>query len=96
MGACATGKTAGSSPQLPRNGHDSPDHEMAGHDMGGHAKAETAFLFPDGDDKGWSVENGVQHVMAPDVPLVKIPAATRPDAAPARALTMDVVKSIRR
>lgn len=93
-GACATGKTANPTPATAvQAGHDMSDHDMAGHDMGGHAKAETAFLFPDGDDKGWSkVENGVQHVMAPDVPLVKIPAATRTEMFRQLALTMDVVK----
>lgn len=47
-------------------------HDMAGmseHDMaamGSHSSTELAFLFPDGDDKGWSkIENGSQHNMAP-------------------------------
>ncbi len=68
----------------------------AGHDMrnpDAHKRAEVAFLFPDGDDKGWSrIENGMQHNMTPDVPLAKIPLATRTDLLRQLALTMDVIK----
>jgi hypothetical protein len=79
------------------------EHEHAGHDMTTHAKetgamdarkrAELAFLFPDGNDKGWAkVENGSGHHMAPDVPLALIPAATRVEMLRQLALTLDVVK----
>src|SRR5439155_9705170 len=65
------------------------------HDMSAmsHRDAEIAFLFPDGDDKGWSkIENGMQHNMAPDVPLAKLPPATRVELLRQLALTLDVVK----
>jgi hypothetical protein len=91
--SCATG--ARKAATVTQAGHDMAAHDMAGHDMGDmtHAKAEAAFLFPDGDDRGWSkVENGVQHVMAPDVPLTKLPEATRTELLRQLALTMDVVK----
>jgi hypothetical protein len=71
---------------------------MAGHDMsamgtGSHSAAEEAFLFPDGDDKGWSkIENGMQHNMAPEIPLAKLPPATRAELLRQLALTMDVIK----
>jgi hypothetical protein len=71
-------------------------NEHAGHEMGGmdaRKRAEIAFLFPDGNDKGWSkVENGTGHHMAPDVPLALIPAATRAEMLRQLALTLDVVK----
>src|ERR1051325_3949846 len=71
-------------------------NEHAGHDMaamGSHAKAETAFLFPNGDDKGWSkVENGSQHNMAPEVPLVSLTPETRTQLLRQLGLTMDVIK----
>ena len=77
--------------------------EHAGHDMTTHAqetgamdarkRAEIAFLFPDGDDKGWSkVENGSGHHAAPDVPLALIPAATRVEMLRQLALSLEVVK----
>jgi uncharacterized membrane protein len=104
LAACAT-TTASSHPaSVAQSGAtaSAAAHDMAGmpsmsHDdmaMGGNSKAaEKAFLFPDGDDKGWSmVENGMQHNMAPDVPLVKLPAATRTELLRQLALTMDVVK----
>ena len=38
-------------------------HDMSGHDMSAmssHSTTEMAFLFPDGDDRGWSkIENGI-------------------------------------
>ena len=70
------------------------DHSMAGMPgMTSHDGAELAFLFPDGDDKGWSkVENGMQHTMAPDVPLVKIAPAVRTEMLRQLSLTLDVVK----
>jgi hypothetical protein len=74
-------------------------HDMAsmpGHDMSAmssHSSAEKAFLFPDGDDKGWSkVENGSQHSMAPEVRLANLPPATRVELLRQLALTMDVIK----
>lgn len=77
----------------------SPAHDMAsmpGHDMaamGSHSAAEEAFLFPDGNDRGWSkIENGMQHNMAPEIPLARLPAATRAELLRQLALTMDVVK----
>lgn len=74
-------------------------HDMAGmseHDMaamGSHSSTELAFLFPDGDDKGWSkIENGSQHNMAPEIPLAKLPTATRTLLLHQLALTLDVIK----
>jgi hypothetical protein len=73
-------------------------HDVAGHAhdmaaMGSHSGAETAFLFPDGDDKGWSkVENGTQHDMAPEVRLANLPATTRAELVRQLGLTMDVIK----
>jgi hypothetical protein len=56
--------------------HSATGGAHADHDA--HKQAEIAFLFPDGDSKGWEdVENGVQHNHAPDVPEHEIPAATR-------------------
>jgi hypothetical protein len=73
-----------------------PAHDMAGHDMGAmssHAKAEAAFLFPDGNDRGWStVQNGEQHNMAPEVPLAKLEPATRAQLLRQLMLTLDVTK----
>ena len=85
-GACAT--TKGSSPSSATASHDMaamPGHDMSA--MGSHSSAEKAFLFPDGDDKGWSkIENGTQHNMAPEVPLAKLAAGdARATAPPARA-----------
>jgi hypothetical protein len=69
---------------------------MAGHDMasmGSHSAAEMAFLFPSGDDKGWSkIENGTQHNMAAEVPLANLPAETREQLLRQLALTLDVIK----
>ena len=82
-------------------GHDmaTMSHEANGHDMnamgaaGSHSGAELAFLFPDGNDRGWSkLENGMQHNMGPDIPLAKLPAATRVELQRQLALTMDVTK----
>ena len=54
--------------------------------------AELAFLFPDGDSKGWeNVENGVEHAHAPDVPENEIPAATRAELRRQLALTMQPI-----
>src|SRR5262245_50836609 len=76
--ACATHKPSASSP-VQAGSHDMasmPGHDMAA--MGSHSATETAFLFPDGNDRGWSkIENGSQHNMAPEVPLAKLPAETR-------------------
>jgi hypothetical protein len=73
------------------SGHDMSGHDMAS--MGSHSAAEAAFLFPDGDDKGWSkVENGNQHNMAPELPLAKLAPATRAELLRQLALTLDVVK----
>jgi hypothetical protein len=78
----------------PAVGHDMAG--MSGHDMsamGSHSSAETAFLFPDGDDKGWAkVQNGNQHTMAPEVPLAKLDAATRVQLLHQLSLTIDVIK----
>jgi len=73
-------------------------HDMSamGHDMsamGSHNGAELAFLFPDGNTKGWtSLENGMQHNTAPEVPLAKLPAETRVQLLRQLALTMEVTK----
>lgn len=85
LGGCASGKRPASvrgSDTNPATPHDMAT--MAGHDAamahatGSHSKAELDFLFPDGDDKGWSkLENGMQHAAAPDVPLVKLAPEVR-------------------
>jgi hypothetical protein len=67
----------------------------AGHigTMHSHREIELAFLFPDGDDKGWSqVENGLQHNMTPEVPLVLLPPDTRRELLRQLSLTLDVTK----
>jgi hypothetical protein len=76
-----------------------PDHDMAAMDHStnamsrSHSLAEIAFLFPDGNDKGWSkLENGVQHNMAPEIPPALLPRATRAELQRQLALTMDVIK----
>jgi hypothetical protein len=67
-----------------------------GHDMTGMASrkaAELAFLFPDGDDRGWSkIENGAEHATPPDVPLAQLPAPVRAEVVRQLGLTLDVVK----
>ncbi len=82
-------------------GHDmaAMSHESDAHDMhamgaaGSHSATELAFLFPDGNDRGWSkLENGMQHSAGPDVPLAKLPPATRIELQRQLALTMDVTK----
>lgn len=49
------------------------------HSAGGADPAQVAFLFPDGDDKGWSkLSNGEDHGhYAPDVPIATLRAAER-------------------
>ncbi|MGH7617894.1 MAG: hypothetical protein ACREPM_11745 [Gemmatimonadaceae bacterium] len=90
--ACAATKTSSSA--APSAVHDMasmPGHDMAS--MGSHSAAETAFLFPDGDDKGWSkIENGTQHNMAAEVPLANLPVETRVKLLHQLSLTMDVIK----
>jgi hypothetical protein len=72
--------------------HSATGGEHAGHDA--HKQAEIAFLFPDGDSKGWEdVENGVQHNHAPDVPENKIPAATRAELRRQLQLTEKAVEA---
>src|SRR6478736_3129057 len=92
LAACAANKA--SSPGAMAASHDMasmPGHDMSA--MGSHSSAEKAFLFPDGDDKGWSkIENGTQHNMAPEIPLAKLPAAMRVELLRQLALTMDVIK----
>jgi hypothetical protein len=69
------------------------DHDMASMSAGSHSKTELAFLFPDGNDKGWSqLENGMQHTMAPDVPLAKLAPDVRAQLDHQLTLTLDVVK----
>jgi hypothetical protein len=73
----------------------SPDMTShAGHDMrssGDQKNAELSFLFPDGNDKGWSkVENGTQHHVPAAVPIALLPAATRAELLRQLALTMEV------
>ncbi|HEX2091350.1 MAG TPA: hypothetical protein VHG28_03070, partial [Longimicrobiaceae bacterium] len=58
-----------------------------------YTNAELAFLFPDGDDRGWSkLKNGFQHSAAPAVPLASLPAPTRARLIHQLALTVNVVK----
>jgi len=96
--ACATspnGTGAGANGGATALAHDVSSH--AGHDAdASHRAAELAFLFPDGDDKGWSkIENGMgQHDAPPDVPLVLLPAATRTELLRQLALTLEVVKRL--
>jgi hypothetical protein len=72
------------------------DMSVMGHDMsamGSHNSAELAFLFPDGNTKGWtSLENGMQHNTAAEVPLAKLPAETRVQLLRQLGLTMEVTK----
>jgi hypothetical protein len=57
-------------------------------------QAEIAFLFPDGDSKGWEdVENGVVHAHEPDVPEHEIPAATRAELRRQLALTLKAAEA---
>jgi hypothetical protein len=61
--------------------------------MDSYKAKEIAFLFPDGDDKGWSrVENGMQHSMKPEVPLALLPADTRRQLLQQLSLTLDVIR----
>lgn len=83
-------------------GHDAG--QQAAHDMNSkgagdsaaassHSSAEVTFLFPDGDDKGWSkLTNGFQHTMAPVVPLASIPAPIRTQLIRQLALTAELVR----
>jgi hypothetical protein len=65
----------------------------AAHQASSHRAAEIAFLFPDGDDKGWSrIENGMKHNTTPDVPLALIPAETRALLLRQLALTSEVTR----
>jgi len=78
----------------PMPGHDmtAMDHDASAMSRS-HSLAEIAFLFPDGNDKGWSkLENGVQHNMAPELPPALLPPATRAELQRQLALTMDVIK----
>jgi hypothetical protein len=63
--SCATNKPATPSP-MQAGSHDMasmPDHDMSA--MGPHSSSEMAFLFPDGDDRGWSkIENGTRSCFA--------------------------------
>jgi hypothetical protein len=62
-------------------------------DGAAYRAAEIAFLFPDGDDRGWSkVENGTQHAVPPEVPMALLPTDTRAELLRQLALTMEVVK----
>jgi hypothetical protein len=87
-------------------GHDATGHDATGHDATGHhasgqghdhdaqKQAEIAFLFPDGDSKGWEdVENGVVHAHAPDVPEHLIPAAQRTELQRQLRLTEKAVEA---
>jgi hypothetical protein len=89
--ACSTGLRGGA-----HETHDMSsmsDHDMGSITMGSHSKAELAFLFPDGDDKGWSkLENGMQHNMTPDVPLAKLAADVRAQLDHQLWLTAEVAK----
>src|SRR5215469_2706894 len=73
-GVSATPVQAGAHPDMPGMS----EHDMASMSTGSHSKAELAFLFPDGNDQGWSkLENGMQHDMSPDVPLARIAPEVR-------------------
>lgn len=78
-----------------------PHDGASGHDMSGMSggegaarpEAELAFLFPDGDDRGWAkIQNGSGHVMAPPVPLTRLPAETRAELIRQLSLTADVIR----
>jgi len=92
--ACARG--GGTHQASPAQAGAAHDMSAVGHDMsamGSHSGAELAFLFPDGNTKGWtSLENGMQHNTAPDVPLAKLSAETRVQLLRQLALTMEVTK----
>lgn len=98
VSACATSSTssrAGTTAAETPAAHDMASH--TGHLAGRSPQdAAIAFLFPDGDDKGWSkIENGMgQHDAPPDVPLVLLPAATRTELLRQLALTLEVVKRL--
>ena len=95
VAACARSTTTHQTPPAAQAGM---GHDMSamGHDMsamGSHTGPELAFLFPDGNTKGWtSLENGMQHNTAPEVPLAKLPAETRVQLLRQLALTMEVTK----
>ena len=93
VAACASNRGSSSATAAAAS-HDMAS--MSGHDMaamGSHSSAEKAFLFPTGDDKGWSkIENGTQHNMAPEVPLANLPPETRAQLLHQLALTMDVTR----
>jgi hypothetical protein len=68
--------------------------DAAAHDA--HKDAEIAFLFPDGDDRGWAeVGNGeeMDHGYAPDVPIDSLDPATRAEYQRQLNLTMDAVRA---
>lgn len=98
LAACASGgaKSANQAKPVTMAGgaHDMAammDHDMA--PTGSHSKAELAFLFPDGDDKGWSkLENGMQHNTAPAVPLAKLTPDVRAQLDHQLWLTAEVAK----
>jgi hypothetical protein len=82
LAACA-GEAGGSSPAGAAHG---------GHHAGAMA-AEIAFLFPDGDDRGWAaVQNGTHGAKAPPVPLAALPAATRARLVHQLALVAEVAR----
>jgi hypothetical protein len=88
--------------KTPSADHHAGAHDASGHDAGtggahdhdAQKQAEIAFLFPDGDSKGWEdVENGVEHAHAPDVAEHEIPAATRAELRRQLQLTQKAVEA---
>ena len=92
---------AATSPGVAEHAHDEHDHgaETAvghahGSDAGGgathdHSAAEVAFLFPDGDDRGWSdVQNGEDHGAHRTVPIEDLAPRVRRELERQLALTL--------
>lgn len=81
------------SPSATNHAHHEHDHATAAHSHAAghdHAAAETAFLFPDGDDAGWSaVRNGEEHGNhRPPVPVENLQPPVRRELEHQLALTM--------
>lgn len=58
------------------------------------SRAEVAFLFPDGNDRGWSKKrNGEQHNMGPAIPLTQLSPPIRAELQRQLDLTLDAVRA---
>lgn len=89
-------------PSSQKAGHDAGHaaaHSIKAAEGGGGAaaarasSAELAFLFPDGDDRGWAgLANGGQHSAAPHAPLASVPAPVRAQLIRQLALTAGLIQ----